>query len=78
MEDLHIEEIIPQSSQLEDLPNSKNPIINRSIQEAGSTDESLESQIQEIDAEIRLFDKDKGDVTGENILNVKDQILEIS
>lgn len=41
-------------------------------------DESLESQIQEIDAEIRLFDKDKGDVTGENILNVKDQILEIS
>lgn len=78
MEDLHIEEIIPQSSQLEDHPNSKNPIINRSIQEAGSTDESLESQIQEIDAEIRLFDKDKGDVTGENILNVKDQILEIS
>lgn len=75
LQDPPIEEIIPQSSWLEDQPNSKNSIINLSIQKAGFMDESFEFQIQEIDAEIRRFDKDKGEVTGENILEAEDHFL---
>ena len=63
-----LEEVIPQSTRFEVIPNFEDVATNLSIQQPGFMVDSFEFQIQEIDSEIKRYDKDEAALAGKKIM----------